>query len=282
MKVAPRYDGPPIISITGAPDDQLVPVVRQRRRMEAMLGALNDDDWAAPSRCEGWTVQDVVAHVVGVNAFWEASVRAGTAGDPTRILTGFDPATTPPLMVAPMRELAPADVLAQFIASNDGFLDAISGLDDSGWLLLAETPAGHVPIRLLAHHALWDCWIHERDVTLPLGSTPPAEADEVASSLRYVAAVSPALAINSGARLEARLGVEASEPEVSFVLEAGGSVAVRDEVVPPDAVCLRGDAVTLVEALSLRAPLPDAAPTEWRELLDGLARAFDVEQPAAG
>jgi uncharacterized protein (TIGR03083 family) len=278
MKVAPRYDGPPIISITGLPDDQLAPVVRQRRRMEAMLGALSDDEWRSPSRCDGWSAQDVVAHVVGVNAFWEASVRAGAAGAPTRILTGFDPAATPPLMVAPMRELAPADVLDQFVASNDGFLDAIGGLDESGWLQVAETPAGHVPIRLLAHHALWDCWIHERDIALPLGSTPPAEPDEVASSLRYVAAVSPALAINTGARVDARLGVQASDPEVSFVLEAGESVAVGDEVVPRDTPCLRGDAVTLVEALSLREPLPASAPTEWRELLDGLARAFDVEQ----
>ncbi len=144
--------------------------------------------------------------------------------------------------------------------------------------MLAETPAGHVPIRLLAHHALWDSWIHERDVALPLGSTPPNEPDEVASSLRYVAAASPALAINTGARVDARLGVEASDPEVSFVLVAGESVDVRDETVPPDAACLRGDAVTLLEALSLREPLPVSAPTEWRELLDGLARAFDVEQ----
>ncbi len=72
-----------------------------------MLRALGDDEWGASSRCAGWSVQDVVAHVVGVNAFWQASVRAGTAGKPTRILTGFDPAATPPLMVAPMRELAP-------------------------------------------------------------------------------------------------------------------------------------------------------------------------------
>jgi uncharacterized protein (TIGR03083 family) len=278
MKVAPRYDGPPIISITGAPDDQLAPVVRQRRRMEAMLVALDDDEWSTPSRCDGWSVQDVVAHVVGVNAFWDASVRAGTAGQPTRILTGFDPAATPQLMVAPLRELAPGEVLGRFVASNDGFLAAIGELDDQGWARLAETPAGHVPIRLLAHHALWDCWIHERDVALPLGSTPPIEPDEVASSLHYVAAVSPALAINTGARLDARLGVEASDPELSFVLEAGESIEVRDEPVPPDVACLRGDAVTLLEALSLREPLPATAPIEWRQLLDGLARAFDVEQ----
>ena len=106
MKLTPRYDRPPIIEIAGAPDDQLAPVVRQRRRFEAMLADLGDDGWSAPSRCSGWTVHDVIAHLVGVNTFWEASVSAGAAGTPTRILTGFDPAATPPLMVEPIPSTA--------------------------------------------------------------------------------------------------------------------------------------------------------------------------------
>ena len=70
MELSPRYDGPPIISIGGVPDDQLVPLTRQRRRLEAMLADLATDEWAAPSRCDDWTVQDVVAHLAGVNTFW--------------------------------------------------------------------------------------------------------------------------------------------------------------------------------------------------------------------
>src|SRR5207253_2416963 len=50
MRVSPRYDGPPIISIAGEPDDQLAPVLRQRRRLAAMLADLRDDDWSSPSR----------------------------------------------------------------------------------------------------------------------------------------------------------------------------------------------------------------------------------------
>ncbi len=189
MKLSPCYDGPPIISIEGRADDQTVPVARQRRRMAAMLAELDDGGWRAPSRCAEWSVQDVVAHLVGVNAFWQAAVTAGLAGSPTRILTGFDPAATPPLMVAPMRALSPAEVLDQFVASNEGFLATLDGLDDASWSTAAETPAGHVPIRLLAHHALWDSWIHERDVALPLGLTPPVESDELRSSLHYAAAL---------------------------------------------------------------------------------------------
>ena len=71
-----------------------------------------------------------------------ASVRAGLAGTPSRVLAGFDPATTPALMVAAMRELAPAETLDQFVTSNDEFLGVLAQLDDTGWTTLAESPAG--------------------------------------------------------------------------------------------------------------------------------------------
>jgi uncharacterized protein (TIGR03083 family) len=277
MKLSPRYEGPSIISIGGQPDDQCAPVLRQRRRLEATLAALGNDDWGSPSRCDGWTVQDVAAHVVGVNAFWHASVSAGLAGTPTRMLDGFDPAATPPLMVEPMRALAPAEVLDQFVSSNDAFLGTLAGLDEPAWSMLAESPAGHVPIRVLAHHALWDSWIHERDIVLPLGLTPAVEPDEVRSCLRLVAALSPAFAISSGKASAGEFVVEASDPECRFALEVGESVVVREGSAARDAPCLRGDAVELVEALSLRVPLPPSAPTEWRQLLAGLATAFDAE-----
>jgi uncharacterized protein (TIGR03083 family) len=264
------------MSIAGEPDDQFVPLMRQRRRLETMVVHLGNDEWRAPSRCHQWAIQDVVAHVVGVNAFWTASVLAGLAGSPTRVLTGFDPAATPALMVAAMRELESEQVLDQLVSSNDAFLHVIGDLDDGGWRALAESPAGHVPIRLIAHHALWDCWIHERDIALPLGLTPPAEPDEIRSCLRYVAAVNATFAITSGHRVAKVLALEATDPTLGLVVEVGQCVAVRDGSAPPEAPCLRGDAVALVEALSVRAPLPASTASEWLCLLEGLATAFSV------
>ena len=274
MQVSPRYEGPTIISIAGEPGDQLEPLTRQRQRFAELLAGLDADDWNRQSRCADWTVQDVVAHLVGVNAFWRASVQAGLAGTPTRVLTGFDPATTPELLVAPMRELGPAEVLDQFVASNDALLGLLADLDDAGWETAAESPAGHVPIRLIAAHGLWDSWVHERDVAFPLGITPAVEADEVASALRYAAALSPALALTNGHSLAGRYAVEADDPALRCVLEVGESVRLRDEDATANAPCLRGDAAELVEALSIRGPLPPSAPPEWKCLLEGLATAF--------
>ncbi|HXQ61933.1 MAG TPA: maleylpyruvate isomerase family mycothiol-dependent enzyme [Acidimicrobiales bacterium] len=279
MLASPRYEGPAIISMTGEPDDQLAPLVRQRRRFQATLVDLDSDGWSSTSRCDGWSVQDVVAHLVGVNTFWKASVEAGLAGEATRVLVGFDPAVTPALMVDSMRELGSADVLERFVATNDALLAVFGALDDRGWTAVAETPVGHVPVRVLAHHALWDCWVHERDVALPLGLTPPVEPDEVRSCLRYVSALAAAFGVSTGRTLAGVFTVEANDPSDSFVMDVGHCVAVRDrgDGVPRDAVPLGGDAVALVEALSLRAPLPVSAPAPWRELVRGLATAFDVE-----
>lgn len=297
MLASPRYEGPAIISMTGEPGDQLAPLVRQRRRLHATLVDVTTDGWSSASRCDGWSVQDVVAHLVGVNAFWQASVLAGLAGAPTRVLAAFDPAVTPALMVASMRELEPGDVLERFAASNDALLAVFDALDDRGWTAVAEAPVGHVDIRVVAHHALWDCWVHERDIALPLGLTPPVEADEVCSCLRYVSALTAAFAVSTGRTTADVFAVEATDPAESFVLDVGHCVAVRDRVamrdrvavrdrvagrdrddgVLRDAVSLHGDAVALVEALSVRAPLPESAPTQWRELSAGLATAFNVE-----
>lgn len=277
MVIHPRYDGPAILSIEPV-DDPLAAIVRQRRRLADLLTDLDAEQWATASRCEGWTVQDVIAHLTGVNDFWRASVRAGAAGAPTRMLVGFDPAATPPLLIEPMRGLSPAEALDQFVSSNDKLLASLEGLDDPAWDAIAESPAGHVSIRLVGDHALWDSWVHERDVALPLGIEPAVETDEVVASLRYAAALSPAFAVDSGSSPDPRLyEVAASDPDVSFVMEVGETVLVRSGTAQGAAV-LRGDAVELVEALSMRVPLPLGTPAEWRSMLGGgLASVFDAD-----
>jgi uncharacterized protein (TIGR03083 family) len=276
MKVTPRYEGPALLTMDGAPDDQREPMVRQRRRFAAMLAELDDDQWRAPSRCAGWSVQDVVAHLVGVNAFWRASIAAGLGGAPTRVLVDFDPVGTPQLMIEPMRVLAPHAVLLQFVESNEALLEVVEGLDANGWTALAESPPGHLPIRLIAQHALWDAWIHERDVALPLGLATAVVPDEVGSCLRYAAALSPGFALSAGAAQPGTFAVDARDPECRFAVEVATSVAVTGESVPDGAPVLSGDAVALVEALSLRAPFPESAPAEWRALVGGLATVFAV------
>ncbi|HEV3130809.1 MAG TPA: maleylpyruvate isomerase family mycothiol-dependent enzyme [Acidimicrobiales bacterium] len=276
MQLAPRYDGRPPLSVEVPFPDPSVPLVRQRRRLADILGALEVGQWTVASRCSGWSVHDVVAHLVGVNRFWALSVRSARAGNPTRLLVGFDPVATPRLMVEPMHDLASGAVLDDFIASVDDLADALDGVNDGSWSLLAEAPPGHIALRAVALHALWDGWVHERDIVLPLGLTPVEQDDEVTASLLYAAVLGPALLAAGGVTRSGALAVHAEHPTVRFVVDAGETVVAR----PPgpadaDAPRLEGPAVEMVEGLSRRIPLRHGLSADDRWLVDGLAEVFD-------
>lgn len=277
MLLTPVYDQPSFFQVHLELGDPAAPLLRQRRRLATLLGGLDDEQWAAASRCEGWSVQDVVAHLVNTNQFWGFSIGAALAGEPTRFLTTFDPVASPAELVEAARSHSPAEVLDGFVETNEAIAHAVVGLDDDGWSTLCEAPPGHVPLRAVALHALWDSWIHERDIVLPLGLAPVEEPDEVTGSLGYAAALGPAFSVTAGPARHGAIAVEATDPDVELVVEVGESVVIRAGVAPADALHLVGPAVELVEALSFRLPLRCAVADEHRWLLGGLAEAFDRE-----
>jgi uncharacterized protein (TIGR03083 family) len=275
MELNPRYGDDPILRLQGVVDDPAVPMLRQRARLASVLALLDDEQWSAPSRCDGWSVQDVIAHLVGTNQFWAISIDSGRQGAPTRFLGNFDPVATPARMVESVRSQSPAETLDRFVQTNDELGAAVRDLDDAGWEILAEAPPGHVGLRLVVLHALWDAWIHERDIVVPLGLPTVDEPDEVVGSLTYAAALGPAFLASTASGRCGALAVEATDPSVAFVVDLADAVTIHTGPSPDDAVALRGDAVALVEALSYRAPLEPFVADDDRWLLDGLGRAFD-------
>jgi uncharacterized protein (TIGR03083 family) len=274
--LSPRYDATPLIAIE-ARSAGAHPVVQQRRRLEATLGELTDAEWRTPSRCEAWTAQDVITHLDSTDRFWALSVGQAVAGEPTRFLGTFDPVASPAQLVDSTRGTSPEATLDAFRQSNAAMLEAIEALDDAGWDAIGEAPPGHVPLRLVADHALWDSWVHERDVLLPMGRPAPEEVDEVATCLRYAAALGPAFEIQHGGRhrTEAHGAVETSDPDLQITVTiAGDQVHVADGPAPAGAVVVRLPAVPLLEMLSRRdAGRPEPSELEW--FTGGLSRVFD-------
>lgn len=279
MQLTPRYDGPTLLHVDEALGNPAEPLVRQRRRLVEELRTLDDDQWRTPSRCDGWTVQDVVLHLISTNQFWEMSIAAGLDRKPTRFLATFDPVATPPQLIEPLRALPPAEALDRLSQGVESLADAIRALDDGALALPAEGPPGHIAIRAVLLHALWDSWIHERDVLLPLGRAQAHDDDELVGCLAYAAGLGPAFAATAGSTREGTLVIKATDPDVVVIIDEGPTVTVRlgkPGAPPADAPQLAGTAVALVEALSFRVPfpLPLAAEHEW--LLGGLGQVFDV------
>lgn len=278
MLLTPVYGDRPILTVE-VRDDGPHPVIRQRQRLEALVRDLPAEDWHRPSRCEGWTVQDVITHLSSTNGFWAFSIGAGLAGEPTRFLAAFDPVASPAQMVEKVRGTPIEQTLDEFSSSNDALAVAVEALDDTGWATTAEAPPGHLPIRLVADHALWDAWIHERDIVLPLDRPAVVEADEVRCCLRYAVGLGLAFALSTGAVPDGAMVIDVEGPDDHVVVEIDDhQVRIHGGVAPEGARHLRGDAVALVELLSIRDP-GVAPPDGLGWLTGGLAAVFD--QPSS-
>jgi uncharacterized protein (TIGR03083 family) len=276
MQLSPRYGTEPLIVLEGPVDDVVASTVRQRRRLAEVVSGFGADEWSHPSRCDRWTTRDVIVHLDSTNAFWTASIAAGVRGEPTRFLATFDPVTSPAGLVEAAHDRDTAEVLHRFLASTETFTEALEGLGDEDLDQLAEAPPGHVPVSTVVHHALWDSWVHERDVVLPMGGAPDVEPDEITACLRYAAALAPALSITNRLRRRGTLAIDVVDPEVALIADVGDTVAVRPGSAPGADLRLTGDAVELLEALSVRAQLTQHVPEDVAWLVDGLAEIFDT------
>jgi uncharacterized protein (TIGR03083 family) len=273
VELTPRYDGPAVIDVDALVSDPSAVVMRQRNRLAGALSQLSSEEWATPSRCEGWSVQDVAEHLAGVNQFWLLSIGAGLRGEPTRLLASFDPVTVPAAMVERARGASPATTLEKLAANNADLNALLGSMSESDWAKPAEAPPGHIAVRAVCAHALWDAWIHERDVLLPLGHDQQIEPDEVATALAYAAALGPAFYLNTGQALSGSLAVQARHPDLAFTLDVCDQVTVRLGARTDATALVEGDAVDLLESFSCRAPYPLVA-DDHRWLVDGLHRAF--------
>lgn len=273
MQLNPRYDSDPILTLDG--DLSLIAdtAMRQNRRLGALLGTLTDEQWSHPTRCSEWDVRDVIVHLGITNQFWALSVTAGLEGNPTRFLADFDPVASPRQMGAGNVD-SPSTVLEKFLEASNRWCAVVADVSTEGWRQTAEAPPGHVSVGAVVHHALWDSWVHERDILLPLGETPTEDSDEVLMSLRYSVALASTLAISQGADQTGSVTFDVAQPDAIFSLSVGEVAAIETGAVD-GAPVIAADAVPLLEGLSMRAPLPVAPSEETSWIFGGIKAAFD-------
>ncbi|HYB16637.1 MAG TPA: maleylpyruvate isomerase N-terminal domain-containing protein [Streptosporangiaceae bacterium] len=279
MKIRPRYGTDPLITYEGDPAAVAAPAVRQRLRLARTLAGFGSAEWEAPSRCAGWANRDVIVHLASANRFWAHSISQARRGTPSQVLADFDPVATPAGLVAAAGNPPAAEVLDAYVTSTRTLVDLLGSLTSGEWTMLGETPLGHVSVSALVRHALWDAWVHERDITLGVGLVPAVQADEVDAALRCAAALGPAFGILLGDLGDQRLAatVTTQDPAIGFTIKAGRAVRVTADIAPAVPVAVHGCAVDVLEGLSLRAPLH--LEPEWQWLTAGLTHAFEARPP---
>ena len=152
-------------------------LVEELSRFRAVVASCAGDEWESPTRCEGWTVADLAAHITGVMA----DITAGR-------LEGVDTQPWYDRQVAERRgrpQAAIIDELDDVIAATSGLLDLF---DAAAW---AGPAAPGVDGTLgAAMQSLWaGTYIHVEDVLAALGREPQrgpglaAAVDHIADQL---------------------------------------------------------------------------------------------------
>ncbi len=154
--------------------------------LEALLLDLEDSDWETQSLCPDWNTKGVVTHLAGIE----------------NLLLGWIPKSA--------EEWPPFPKMAEFETDADGLnvnelrdltlsiinqrRQELAAIDDSTWDLECMTPVGPGTYGRFMNVRVFDFWVHQRDVTIPLGietidSGIHAEIalDEVHGSLGYIA-----------------------------------------------------------------------------------------------
>lgn len=244
-----------------------------------MAWSLTDEQLAVPSRCDAWSVAGVLIHLIDVDRFWAMSAASGVAGSPTRVLASFDPEATPKALVDASSALTPTDVRSHFAEAASALCDAIEALDENAWSATAESPPGHVTVTSMVAHALWDAWIHERDIAIPLGLEPVEDPAEVTAVLAYAAGLSPAFAVTADDTRTGRLAVVANDPDITLMVEVADRTATVAALgssadIAAGVPTIEGRAADLADALSQRAVLAHTVDHSHHWMLDGLAEVF--------
>ena len=153
-------------------------------------------------------------------------------------------------------------------------------LGDDEWETIVEAPPGHVTIGTMLHHALWDCWTHERDIVLPLGIEPVEDPVEVTCVLAHAIGLTAAFAMQFVDSRSARIGVLAVDPLVELTVNVARTTVVSFDSPPAGVPVLTGSAVDLAEGITCRQPLDLSSLGEQAWVVEGLAEVFAPAGPS--
>jgi len=196
-------------------------------RLAAFFGGLGAADWNKPTRCAGWTVRDVLAHLAACEDYNAASLD-GTVQKfmvETAAKGATDLATANDLGIHQFDGRSPQQLLDEWqvrITRNREGFRARDGHD-------VDTSIGAYPARWQAFHLAFELATHADDVGVPV---TPAEADgRLAWETRF-----------------GRFALHEGKPELT-VTGGGGRTHVQGDGIDVDL-----DDTTFLAAVTARLP----------------------------
>jgi uncharacterized protein (TIGR03083 family) len=234
--------------------------------MQQLGDTLDETQWKLPTDCPGWTVQDNLAHIIGIE-----SVIIGLPEPKVEMPTDLphvknDLGRSNEVWVESFRGWTGAEVLHEFRVIATSRLNQLRSFTDTDWSAPSWTPVGDGQVRDLIPFRVLDSFVHELDMRRALGTPADFESPGAALSLVRLRGVLPVIV---GARLRPADGTR-----VAFAIEGPGGFTEgfamhegRAEVLDPPEndvdVTLSMDADTFVRLIGGRGAL-DAVATAVR------------------
>lgn len=233
----------------GAMADPIDALAAQQRELAALVTDADAAQLRAPSRCDGWTVADVLLHLAQTNELAVASTEG-------RLVEWVQEQAPELPAVGSVDELAgvlvdlqrgePEASRDRWVASADAQLRAFEAVDPDARLTWV---AGELAARTLATTRLTETWIHTVDVAGAFGPVPPA-TDRLWHTARLVWRTVP-YALS-------QQGLDASGP-VAFDLVGPGGDAWQFGDLEAATTTIAGSALELCTVAGQRG---DAADTD--------------------
>lgn len=187
-------------------DEPVVALLDEEWRAIAELGEeLAPEEWELPSECPGWSVRDLVSHMVGTERSLLGEAAPPDPGPAPHVHNPVGAANES--WVAARRGLPGAAVLAEFREVTGRRLGELRVFDEAQWATSGPSPLGTVPYREFMQVRLMDCWVHEQDMRVATGrpghrSGPVADValNRIASAMGFVLAKKSGAPDGSSAR----------------------------------------------------------------------------------
>jgi uncharacterized protein (TIGR03084 family) len=228
-------------------DEILTALAAQQAELSGLLDDLDEAGWQRPTRCEGWTVADVVLHLAQTNEMAIGSAAGRFAEALDELTVGLPPSESvddgAAHMVARDRDQPAAAVRARWESGAAELRDLLSRCDPRQrvtWVV------GQLSAQTLATTRLAETWIHTGDVAEALGVEL-----EPTDRLRHIAR----LAWRTLPYAFERSGRSLAGP-VAFDLRGPGGEVWRFDPDAEPVTTIRGDATELC-AVAGRRVLPD-------------------------
>jgi len=194
---------------------------------ESLISNLSESDWQTQSLCPDWDVKGVVTHLAGIeNLLLNWVPQNADEWPPFPKMAEFE---------SEAENLSAKELLDRSITIVNDRRKELAELRDETWDLECMTPVGPGTYGRFMNIRIFDFWVHQRDMTLPLGietNDSGAHAkialDEVHGSLGYI--VGKKIGLPEGMSIGFRLtgGIERN-----MFVNVDGRARVVDEVDEP-------------------------------------------------